>query len=46
LLKVIADKKYKEAAERLKKRINDMDGKKISAEIIWSRNKRIIHISK
>lgn len=37
ILKVISDVKYKKAALRLQERINCMDGRRKSAEMIWKR---------
>lgn len=39
--KVVGDRKFKEAAVKLGGRINDMDGKRRSAEIIWEKIKEL-----
>ena len=39
--KIIAGKKFKESALRLRERVNAMDGKKKSAEIIWNKIKEL-----
>ncbi|MFA5168347.1 MAG: nucleotide disphospho-sugar-binding domain-containing protein [Candidatus Omnitrophota bacterium] len=39
--KIIADKRFKESALRLRERVNAMDGKKKSAEIIWNKIKEL-----
>ncbi len=38
---VVCDRKFKEAATRLGSRINEMDGRKRSAEIIWKKIKEL-----
>jgi len=39
--KIVADKKFKEAAFRLRGRVNAMDGRKRSAELIWNKIKEL-----
>lgn len=42
VLRVLMNENFKDAAVRLGRRINDMDGKKKSAEIIWSHIKNCL----